>query len=276
MNSYANMILNMEDKIKNDLEKLGLSNKEIRVYCILINSESLNISELSKITGIKRTGLYYILPNLLKKGLAQKNIIGKRFYYSAGEFDSYAEDILSVGARLKKFASEKKKNNNEPKIEVATKKEQIAKMINKTLQLKRGEIIRSIESPKSTKLIANNFFGTNKYWQKSCTEKGIVLKGVGLKSSLKNLLEFWQEEVLKNMTDRSVSPSLLEDNELPNFNISIVAYQDTTIIFLLQNSVAISIKNQNISDSFKDLIDLIYSQGKYVNLNEEIRNKIKR
>lgn len=266
----------MEDKIKNDLRKLGLSNKEIRVYCNLINSKSLNISELSKATRIKRTGLYYILPSLLKKGLAQKEIIGKRFYYSAGEFDSYAEDILSAGTRLKKFASENKKDNREPKIkiEVATKKEQIAKMINKTLQLKRGEIIRSIESPESIKLVANNFFGTNKYWQRSCTEKGIVLKGVGLESSLKNLLEIWQKEVLNNMTDRSVSPSFLEDSELPNFNISIVTYQDTTLIFLLQNNVAISIKNQNVSDSFKDLIDLIYSQGKYVNLNEEIRNKI--
>lgn len=265
----------MEDTIKNDLEKLGLSNKEIRVYYSLINSESLSISELSKATRIKRTGLYYVLPGLLKKGLAQKEIIGKRFYYSVGEIDSYAEDMFSAGTRLKKLASESKKNKEVFKVEVATKKEQIAKMINKALQLKKGEIIRSIESPESVEITGNNFFGTNKYWQKLCTEKGIVLKGVGLESSLKNLLEIWQKEVLKNMTDRSASPRLLEDSKMPNFNISIVAYQDTTLILLLQNNVAISIKNQNTSDSFKDLIDLAYSQGKYVNLNEEVRNKIK-
>lgn len=265
----------MNNEIKNDLEKLGLSDKEIRVYSSLINSKSLNISELSKATRIKRTGLYYILPGLLKRGFAQKEIIGKRFYYSAGKIDSYAEDMLSAGTRLKKFASESKKNKEEFKVEVATKKEEISKMINKTLCLKSGEIIRSIESPESVEITGNNFFGTNKYWQRMCTEKGIILKGVCMESSLKNLLEIWQKGVLKNMTDRSVSPSLLEDSKLPNFNISIVAYQDTTLIFLLQNNVAISIKNQNISDSFKDMIDLVYSQGKYVNLNEEVRNKIK-
>lgn len=264
----------MDNEIKNDLKKLGLSDKEIRVYFSLINSKSLNISELSKTTRIKRTGLYYILPSLLKKGLAQKEIIGKRFYYSIGEIDSYAEEVLSAGIRLKKFVSENRKTNFKLKVEVATKKEQISKMINKTLQLKKGEIIRSIESPMSIKITGNNFFGTNKYWQKLCAEKGIVLKGVSLESSLKNLLEFWQKEVLKNMTDRGVSSKLLKDSELPNFNISIAVYQDTTLIFLLQNNVAISIKNQDISDSFKDLIDLIYSQGKYVNLNEEIKNHI--
>lgn len=265
----------MNNEIKNDLKKLGLSDKEISVYSNLINSKSLNVSELSKTTGIKRTGLYYILPGLLKRGLAQKEIVGKRFYYSAGEIDSYAEDMLSAGARLKKFASESKKPKDEIKIEVATKKEEIAKMINKTLQIKKGEIVRSIESPDSVKITGDNFFGTNKYWQRLCTEKGIILKGVGMESSLKNLLEVWQKGVLKNMTNRNASPKIIADDILPNFKISIVVYQDTALIFLLQNNVAISIKNQIVSNSFKDLIDLVYSQGRYVNLNEEIINKIK-
>ena len=77
------------------------------------------------------------------------------------------------------------------------------------------------------------------------------------------------------MTNRSVSPKIIKDSDLPNFKISIIAYQDTTLIFLIQNNVAISIKNQEISDSFKDLIDLVYSQGRYVDINEEIKNKIK-
>ena len=266
----------MNNEIKNDLEKLGLSNKEIRVYANLLNSKTMNMSELSNSTGIKRTGLYYILPGLLKRGLAQKNVLGKRFYYSAGELDSCAEDLLSAGARLKKIASESKRDKKEFKIEIATKKEQIAKIINKTLQLKKGEIIRSIESSQSIEIVGKNFVGTSKYWQKLCAEKGIVLKGVGMDSSLKNLLEMWPKEVLKNMTNRSVSPKIIKDSDLPNFKISIIAYQDTTLIFLLQNEVAISIKNQDVSDSFKDLIDMVYSQGIYVDLNEEIRNKIKR
>lgn len=266
----------MNSDIKKDLENLGLSEKEIRIYGNLLNSENLNISELSKATGIKRTGLYYILPGLLKKGLVQKTVFGKRYYYEADEIESYAEKLLSAGTRLKKFASERKNPKDEVKVEVATKKEQIAKMINKVLQLKKGEIIRSIESPKSVEIAGNNFFGTNKYWQRICTKKGIILKGVGMESSLKNLLETWQKGVLKNMTDRSASPSLLKDSELPNFNISIIAYQDTTLIFSLQNNVAVSIKNQNVSDSFKDLIDLAYSQGRYINLNEEVKRKIKR
>lgn len=265
----------MNNEIKRDLNKLGLSNKEIRVYVNILNSEPLNISELSKITGVKRTGLYYILPGLFKKGLVQKIILGKRFHYSANDIYSYADSLISAGTRLKKIASETKKDKKEFQLEVATKKEQLAKMINKTLQLKKGEIIRSIESPQSVETVGNDFVGTNKYWQRLCTEKGIVLKGVGMESSLKNLLDIWPKKVLKNMTNRSVSPKIIKDSDLPNFKISIIAYQDTTLIFLIQNNVAISIKNQEISDSFKDLIDLVYSQGRYVDINEEIKNKIK-
>lgn len=264
----------MNNDVKKDLRSLGLSDKETLVYSCLLKSEPLNVSELSKKTNIKRTGLYYLLPVLLKRGFAQKLILGKRFYYSAKDLDSCAEDLLLVGARLKAFALENKNGVNEIKVEVATKKEQIADIINKTLQLKKGEIIHSIESPESIKIMGYNFFGTNKYWQRLCAEKGIVLKGIGMESSLKNLLEFWPKEVLKNMTSRSVSPKLLKDNELPNFNISIVVYQDTTLIFSLQNNTAISIKNRDIGDSFKDLIDLIYSQGKYLNLNDEIRTHL--
>lgn len=274
MNSCASISALMNNEIKNDLKKLGLSDKEIRVYANLINSKPLNISELSKATGIKRTGLYYILPGLLKRGLAQKVVLGKRFYYSASELDSYADNLLSAGARIKKYASKIINYKKEFSVEVATQKEQLADLINKTLQLKKGEIIRSIESPQSIEIIGNNFVGTSKYWQKLCGEKGIVLKGVGMESSLKNLLDMWPKEVLKNMTNRSVSPKIINDNDLPNFKISIIAYEDTTLIFLLQNNIAISIKNQDISDSFKDLIDSVYSQGRYVNLNEKIMNKV--
>ena len=117
----------MNNEIRNDFKKLGLSDKEIRVYFSLLNSKNLNISELSKATDIKRTGLYYILPGLLKKGLVQKTVFGKRYYYAADEIESYADKLLSAGTRLKKFASESKKSKDEVKVEVATKKNKLPK-----------------------------------------------------------------------------------------------------------------------------------------------------
>lgn len=264
------------NKIRENLRQLGLSDKEISIYTSLLRYGKLNVSELAKKTRIKRTGLYYVLPNLLDKGLIKKTIKGKRLYYSISDPNDFIEKLHTNTSNLKKELSEFKiEKDTSVECEVLIGKQQMSRAINSILKLKKGDIVYSIEGSPYFHAMIGSYIGTAKHWQRICTEKGIVLKGVGTKDALKILMENTPKNLLKYMTNRSVSPRIFEDSELPNFNISLIAYANVTIIFLLQNDTAISIKNKTVSDSFKSLIDFIYLRGQHVNLNELIKEKIK-
>ncbi len=65
------------------LTRLGLSEKEAKIYLTLIGEDSLSLLELSRKTGIHRPALYTLLPRLEAKELVQKRKVGKREQYSA-------------------------------------------------------------------------------------------------------------------------------------------------------------------------------------------------
>ena len=67
----------------NVLQELGLNEIEIKFYLELLKSESLLASELSSRLNLHRTTSYYILDNLIKKGLASYIIKSGKKYFIA-------------------------------------------------------------------------------------------------------------------------------------------------------------------------------------------------
>ncbi|MDQ5953249.1 MAG: HTH-type transcriptional regulator, sugar sensing transcriptional regulator [Patescibacteria group bacterium] len=65
------------------LTRIGLSEQEAAIYLLLLNSEALTLSDMSKKSGIHRPALYRVLPKLENKEIITKMKIGKREYYSA-------------------------------------------------------------------------------------------------------------------------------------------------------------------------------------------------
>jgi len=55
--------------VTEDLEDLGLSNEEARVYLAILELGGSYVSNIGKKAGISRVNVYYILGNLVKKGI---------------------------------------------------------------------------------------------------------------------------------------------------------------------------------------------------------------
>ena len=66
-----------------DLEKLGLNQKEAKMYLALLELGEANIAQITKKSGIKRTTAYDIIEALKERGLLSTVIKHKKTYYFA-------------------------------------------------------------------------------------------------------------------------------------------------------------------------------------------------
>lgn len=65
------------------LEEIGLSEKEAKIYLLLLQFENASIKDLAKKTPINRTTIYPVLESLATKGLVSEVQIGKKIHYEA-------------------------------------------------------------------------------------------------------------------------------------------------------------------------------------------------
>lgn len=79
--------------LEKNLEKLGLDEKEARVYLALLELGEGNIHQIAKKSGVKRTTVYDIVESLKEKGLLSSVIHRKKTLYSA-EDPRKLEDTL--------------------------------------------------------------------------------------------------------------------------------------------------------------------------------------
>ncbi|TAK95422.1 hypothetical protein EPO05_04355 [Patescibacteria group bacterium] len=79
--------------MKKRLQKLGLGEKESKVYLAILELGHANIQAISKKSGVKRTTVYDVLEDLKKKGLISITGKGKRNVY-------VAEDPRKIGHEI--------------------------------------------------------------------------------------------------------------------------------------------------------------------------------
>jgi sugar-specific transcriptional regulator TrmB len=68
--------------LQQTLKKLGLNEKEIKVYLALLRSGKTKPSTLAKVTKLNRATLYNIAKSLLSKGVIAEDVSGKILYFS--------------------------------------------------------------------------------------------------------------------------------------------------------------------------------------------------
>jgi sugar-specific transcriptional regulator TrmB len=69
-------------QLKQVLEKMGFTPKEIMVYVSLLGKDNITATEVGVISGINRTSCYDILESLIAKGLVSKTLKNKRTYFN--------------------------------------------------------------------------------------------------------------------------------------------------------------------------------------------------
>lgn len=77
--------------LNKNLQKLGLNEKETNVYLASLRLGLSNITDIVRVSGLKRATTYLIIEELIKKGLIRRIKIDKKLYY-----DSQKPQILKA------------------------------------------------------------------------------------------------------------------------------------------------------------------------------------
>ncbi|OGY70765.1 MAG: hypothetical protein A3E05_01215 [Candidatus Jacksonbacteria bacterium RIFCSPHIGHO2_12_FULL_44_12] len=81
------------------LSSLGINEKAAKIYLAALSLGSASVAQIAQKTGIKRPTVYLYIDELLKRGLLEKVVVGKRQYY-------HATDPSTLIARLRKNMAE--------------------------------------------------------------------------------------------------------------------------------------------------------------------------
>jgi len=233
----------------NELQKLGLNDKESKIYLCLLELGGGNIGQIAKKSGIKRTTVYDVIASLAEKGLVSSAKKNKRPVY-------FAEDPKKLEQGLEE------------------KKEVLARIMPEILSvanfLSKKPRIRFFEGPSAIKEVYRDtlnypdqeidawftdaFFGyddkfINDYYIPKRLEKKIWVRAVvpGTKM-MKDFVALDRQQLRKT----KIVPA-----EKAIFKVEIVLYGENKIgIMSFSEQIALIIESKNIFETLKGIFEL--------------------
>lgn len=92
------------EKLEEKLSKIGLNEKEGKIYQALLKGGKMTIIRISKATSIKRTTIYHCLDSLMERGLVNKiEKDAHKYYYAEDPGDSLRALIKEKEEDIKKL-----------------------------------------------------------------------------------------------------------------------------------------------------------------------------
>jgi HTH-type transcriptional regulator, sugar sensing transcriptional regulator len=129
--------------LENDLESIGLEEKEARVYLAALELGPTNIQNLAEKSSIKRSTVYEMLKKLEPMGLITESIKGKRKIYIASEPEKLKRSIREKEHLLNQILPELRSLNNtgtvKPKITYYEGREGLRQIHNISLEVIKKE-----------------------------------------------------------------------------------------------------------------------------------------
>ncbi|MBD3252477.1 hypothetical protein GF386_01985 [Candidatus Pacearchaeota archaeon] len=247
--------------IKTTLKQIGLTDGEIKIYLGLLEIGSSSITNIIKKSGISGSKAYEVLDRLCKKGLVSFVIKNNVRYFEASSpnrildyLDEKSHEIQEEKNNIKKIIPDlilREKSAKQAEAKIFTGFEGL-KTANQDIitSLKKGEEWLSMgltEQPESWEI-----YFTKK--QKERAKKGILHRHL-INEKYKSLYE--KRKKLPHTKFRF----LPKDFEMPT---STEIYADKILIFILvkENPIAIMIKNQHVSDSFRKYFEVMWKMAK--------------
>jgi len=110
------------------LQKIGLNDKEIKVYSTLLRTGRLTPAAISRLTKISRPTVYNIANSLLEKGIIAEDLGGKTLYLNALPADSIQHIVETFQRELREKEALVKKAIEEVSLIAASKSYPIPKI----------------------------------------------------------------------------------------------------------------------------------------------------
>ena len=237
----------------NELTKIGLSDKEAKVYLAALELGKAPIQDIAKKAGINRTTTYVMITELEKRGLVKPFKIGKRNYFAAESPDMILDilkkekqEIENKEREIREILPELKSVYNvapgRPKIRFfegtdVNKKinEDILESGTKEIQeIYNADFIRDIISEEEAKI-----------FYKKRTEKKIKYRGLYTRKEgpFKNPLEFAEEK-------------FIDQKHFPVFG-DVFVYEDR--IGMVGKGMGVIIESAEISQTLKTVFNLAWN-----------------
>jgi sugar-specific transcriptional regulator TrmB len=240
--------------IQESLKKLGLSERESRVYQELLKIGPTTITNLIKDTGIPSSKIYDILERLLQKGLATQIIVkGKREFHPANPeklFNLIKEKEEVINEILPNLKNLYEKTNQETIAEIYKGKEG-AKAIFEDI-LNEGKDWLSIGASAKSEIVLP-YYMENFY--KRLKSKKITLKSLFVQDNetikLKSKLKDYKNIQIKFLP-----------KEIKNL-MSVFIYSDKIAIIPITSDIEINpliilVKSKESADSYRDYFNWLW------------------
>jgi predicted DNA-binding transcriptional regulator len=234
--------------IADSLQKIGLSDKEAKIYLALLKFGEASVSDIAEEGGIKRPTAYLILDELRKKGLVIKIPYAKKIMFKAKTPDDLYEQSISninqfekVLPRLRAMAPSKQAI----KTLYFEGLEGISDALSYRIEDLRGTIDEGFWA-KNDGNIPVAVMGMFHKWNKALEKNNIIIGGVTPKHES-------TQEFVDTYKKNTVIQAPLEDYDS---DISIEVTEKFVRILDGHNLKAIIIENDRISHALKQIFDL--------------------
>ncbi len=248
-----------ENKLKDSLVALGLSDKESSVYLALLELGRSTVSKVSRTADVNRATGYVILDSLVNMGLA--HISGKepKQEYSAespdnlvrllGEKKIKAEEALKAGESLALELKSLQKKDERPQVKFYEGVDGMKQVYEDTLT--STETIRAFASVEDVHSLFGNYFPA---YYKRRAEKGISLRAVFPDTPL-------SIERSKHNAEEA-RESILVPQEKYEFHPEINIYDNKMMIASWREKLGIIIESAEIADAMKKIFELAWIGAK--------------
>lgn len=238
------------------LESVGFTQKEAQVYLALLELGKGNVTEISKITKLKRSIIYVILEGLIKRGYVSELPNLKINTYQAmdpsvilRQLQSSAKNFLEMLPILRTLGS---KGKNRPKITYHETKEGILKIWDEMT------ITDDVFYISSYKRIEQHFPGAINGWVKGYNKKFHPIGNRHLLSDEKNEIQ-----IAKDFNIIGERVRCLE--ELRNIKMDFTLYANKVAITSLEeNPFVVVIESEELVKSIKPLFEIAWAKGKEI------------
>lgn len=248
------------------LKKIGLSDKEIKVYLAGLKAGPLKASQLTQKIGYSRPSTYDILKSLSNKGLVSTT--GKsynlRFVMVEPEhlndlLERQKKDIDKLQKNLKTALPELESLYNPkgviPKIRFFEGTEGMKTIWDESLKCQNKEILSVVPSLDMFLTMGQDFI---RYFVDTRVKKGIKTRTIRLESK-EIKIDYFQQHIEQLRDVRYASKEML-------FNITTLIYDDkTTFISSKKENFGFVIQSQEFTDYQKSIFEMMWGLSKKSN-----------
>lgn len=250
----------MEKEIQQLQNIFDLNKSEAKIYLESLNFDAVNLTDLSKKSGIPRTACYNHIKNLLKKRFLATIKIKKRTYYRGVEPDKLKYILDRKQLELADVVSSLKKQIDIPERKLAITyfygRSGIEMAADIFLEEGRAKKAKSWEATEAN--IRESGISQLQNYINRRVEKGIL--GEMIVAGDPN------DKMLKNILSRDYTElreSIIVNPKKYPFNSAIAVFDDMVLIITFgDNPFAVLIKNKNIASTFWSIHEMYWDRYK--------------